>query len=307
MTDRSTEVLIIGGGPAGLSAAVYLARYDRHCVVFDAGHGRSTHHQVNHNYLGFPGGIPAVKLRELARQQLAEYPDLVDFEHHKVAAMRREDDGFVARGQAGEWFGRAVIYCAGVLDHYPHFHGWEQYVGRSMFWCLTCDGYSSRNKNLLVVGHTDGAAGEAMQLSRFSKKLTLITNSHTNEISEGYQERLALAGIPVVHDKIKRAVGTDGMFRSVETEGGLDIELEALFCIQGATPEVTLAVECGVALYPNGYIDTDEEQKTNVPGFYAAGDVTRNHSHQISAAVHEGAQAASAANYYLYPPELKAD
>jgi thioredoxin reductase (NADPH) len=306
MANKTTDAIIVGGGPAGLSAAIYLARYDRTVVVFDAGHGRSTHHQINHNYLGFPGGVPAAKLRELGRAQLAEYPQ-VDFEHHKVRDMRREGDLFVAEGQFGAYTARVVIICTGVLDHYPHFHGWEEYVGTSMFWCITCDGYSSKGKNILVIGHTNGAAGEAVQLSRFSNRLTLLTNSHANEIEPRYQERLAKFRIPVIHDKIERAVGTGGQFRSVLTQGGLEIELDALFCTQGATPEVQLATDLGVSLFSNGYIDTDIEQQTNVPGVYAAGDVTRIHGHQITTAVHEGATAASAANYYLYPPELKAD
>jgi thioredoxin reductase (NADPH) len=306
MANKTTDAIIVGAGPAGLSAAIYLARYDRTCVVFDAGHGRSTHHQVNHNYLGFPGGVPATQLRELGKAQLAEYPQ-VDFEHHKVVDMRRVGDEFVAEGQFGSYTARVVIICTGVLDHYPHFHGWEQYVGTSMFWCITCDGYSSKGKNILVIGHTNGAAGEAVQLSRFSNRLTLLTNSHTNDIDKKYLERLAKFDIPVIHDKIERAKGVDGQFHSVLTQNGLEIELDALFCTQGATPEVQLAKDLGVTLFENGYIDTDIEQKTNVPGVYAAGDVTRIHSHQVTTAVHEGATAASAANYYLYPPELKAD
>jgi len=306
MADKRADALVVGAGPAGLSAAIYLARYDRTCVVFDAGHGRSTHHQLNHNYLGFPGGVPAVKLRELGRAQLAEYPQ-VDFEHHKVIDCRRVGDEFVAEGQFGSYTAKVVIICTGVLDHYPHFHGWEQYVGHSMFWCITCDGYSSKGKNILVIGHTNGAAGEAVQLSRFSNKLTLLTNSHTNEIDDRYLARLEKFGIPVIHDKIERAVGADGQFEAVLTCGGHRIPLDALFCTQGATPEVQLAVDLGVSLFENGYIDTDIEQRTNVPGVYAAGDVTRIHSHQVTTAVHEGATAASAANYYLYPPELKAD
>lgn len=306
MVNKTTDAIIVGAGPAGLSAAIYLARYDRTVVVFDAGHGRSTHHQVNHNYLGFPGGVPAAKLRELGRVQLAEYPQ-VDFEHHKVLDMRREGEFFVAEGQFGTYTARVVIICTGVLDHYPHFHGWEQYVGTSMFWCITCDGYASKGRNILVIGHNNGAAGEAVQLSRFSKRLTLLTNSHINEIEPKYLARLEKFDIPVIHDKIERAVGTDGQFHAVLTQGGLEIELDALFCTQGATPEVQLAKDLGVSLFTNGYIDTDIEQKTNVPGVYAAGDVTRIHSHQVTTAVHEGATAASAANYYLYPPELKAD
>ena len=94
---------------------------------------------------------------------------------------------------------------------------------------------------------------------------------------------------------------------AVITRGGLRIELDSLFSIQGATPETALAQQLGVKLAPSGWIDVDSEQQTSVPGVYAAGDVTALHSHQITAAVHEGAQAASAANYFLYPPELKAD
>jgi thioredoxin reductase (NADPH) len=146
-----------------------------------------------------------------------------------------------------------------------------------------------------------------MQLSRFSDRVTLLTNSHTYEISSKYETRLAHANVPIIHDKIEKGIGEDGQFKAIETEEGLTIELDALFCVQGATAEVALAKELGVRVADNGFLDTDEEQKTGVPGVFAAGDVTRIHSHQVTTAVHEGAQAASAANYYLYPPELKAD
>ncbi len=93
------DALVVGAGPAGLSAALYLARYDRSVALFDAGHGRSTWPQVNHNYLGFPGGVSIRTLRELGRRQLEEYARVSVFEH-KVEAMARLDDGFEARGQA---------------------------------------------------------------------------------------------------------------------------------------------------------------------------------------------------------------
>jgi len=100
--EKFTDAIVVGGGPAGLSAAIYLARYDRTVAVFDAGHGRSTHRQVNHNYLGFPGGVAAVKLRELGKAQLAEY-EQVDFEAHKVLDCVPDGDGFVAWGQFGSY------------------------------------------------------------------------------------------------------------------------------------------------------------------------------------------------------------
>ena len=120
-------------------------------------------------------------------------------------------------------------------------------------------------------------------------------------------DRLAKFGIPVIHDKIERALGENGQFQSVLTEDGLEIELDALFCTQGATPEVQLAKDLGVSLFTNGYIDTDIEQRTNVAGRVRGRRRHPHPRHQITTAVHEGATAASAANYYLYPPELKAD
>lgn len=305
MTHRDdADVIVVGGGPAGLSAALYLARYARSVVLFDLGHGRSTHHQVNRNYLGFPGGVRTIDLRQRGLEQLRDY-DHVRLEHHKVERLSRIDGGFLAGGEFGAATARAVILATGVLDHYPHFDNWESYVGVSMFWCITCDGYESTGKKIIVAGHTNAAAGEALQLSRLSSDITLITNSHANEIDETFAGRLAAARIPVLHDKIHAATGADGQLHTLETAQGLHLPVEAFFVVQGATPQIELATMLGVQLAENGYILVDTEQKTSVAGVFAAGDVTQLLSHQVSAAVHEGAQAASAANYYLYPPELK--
>ncbi len=304
--DEQYEVLVIGAGPAGLSAALYLARYDRRVAVFDTGRGRSTWHQINHNYLGFPGGVPARKLRELGCRQLEEYPHITTLEH-KVETLRRESGMFIAEGQAGLWRGRAVILCTGVVDHYPHFEGWEEYVGQSLFWCITCDGYESKGKRVVVLGNTDEAASESLQLQRFTAQMTILTDSHDCLISDKFRVRLEQANIPLICDKIASISGTDGQIQSLCTHGGQRIEVDRLFSQQGTTPQTRLAEEVGVALTDRKYVKIDTEQKTNVPGFFAAGDITRLHSHQISTAVHEGGQAASAANYYLYPPELKDD
>jgi thioredoxin reductase (NADPH) len=300
------EALVVGGGPAGLSAALYLARYDRTVALFDAGQGRSTWHQVNHNYLGFPGGIAARELRALGRRQLAEYQQVQLYEH-RVDELARDGEWFVARGQAGEWHGRTVVLCTGVVDHYPHFDGWEEYVGRSMFWCITCDGYACKGERVVVLGTTDAAASEALQLRRFSEHMTLLTDSHECHISPKIRARLERAGIPLLQDKIAAVEGNRGMVEEIVTKGGQRIAADQIFCQHGATPQTRLAEQLGVALAANGYIETDAEQKTSVPGVFAAGDVTRLFAHQVSTAVHEGGQAASAANYFLYPADLKDD
>ncbi len=298
------EVMVIGGGPAGMSAALYLARYNRRVVLFDTGHGRSSWHQINHNYLGFPGGIAARDLRNRGRQQLAEYEQVTILEH-KIEALRRENERFCATGQAGEWSSIAVILCTGVVDHYPHFDGWQEYVGRSMFWCITCDGFGCKDARVVVVGNTSDAACEALQLRRFTPHITVVTDSAECGISELFKERLRTAQIPLIHDTIVAAEGNDGTFHAITLSRGHRLELDQLFSQHGATANTKLARDVGVLVAETGFIHVDSEQKTNVAGFYAAGDVTRLHSHQVSTAVHEGGQAASAANYFLYPPELR--
>lgn len=299
------EVLVIGAGPAGLSAALCLGRFYRRVTILDAGQGRSTHHQVNRNYLGFPRGIGASRLRALGMQQLANYPT-VNAKHVKVERLSRMTlGGFVASGQFGECHGDAVILATGVLDHYPHFDDWKSYVGRSMFWCITCDGYETVGRSVVVAGHTNAAATEALQLRRLARHVLMLSNSNRHEMDETYFNRLESAGIPFVHDKIATVQGEEGQFEALITVGGRKIELDALFIVQGATPQTELTQHLGVQLAANGYIMVDTEQKTTVERVYAAGDVTRLHSHQVSTAVHEGATAAAAANYALYPAHLK--
>jgi thioredoxin reductase (NADPH) len=305
MDQHTYDVLVIGGGPAGLGAALYLARYDRTAALIDSGKGRSTWYQTNHNLLGFPGGIAARDFRALGRRQLAEYSQITIFDGCIIDRMSRDGEWFIAHNDSGKWRGRAVILCMGVIDHWPEFPGWEEYVGRSMFWCITCDGYTCRDQTMVVVGNTDMAASTTLQLQRFSKEITLLTNSEKNFVSAKQRLRLANAGIPLIEDKIAAVDGEGGYFKALHTEGGLILPLDCLFNQQGQSPRTNLARDLGCALNDLGYIITDSEQKTSVPGVYAAGDSDRLHDHQISVAVAEGGQAASAANYYLYPPELK--
>ena len=244
--NESYDVLVVGGGPAGLSAALYLARYDRSVAVFDTGHGRSTWHQINHNYLGFPGGIATRALRDIAHEQLADYPQVTILAHKIEELQRRER--FVACSQAREWRGRAVILCTGVLDHYPHFERWEEYVGRTMFWCIACDGYECKGKRVVAVGNTNAAATEALQLTHFAGEVTMLTDSHDNQIDDRYMQRLRAAGIPLIHDRIATVRGSDGVFEAVVTQGGQTLPIERRFCEHGATPQSKLARDLGVPL-----------------------------------------------------------
>src|SRR5690348_8967120 len=135
------DCLVIGGGPAGLSAAVYMGRFLRRTLVLDAGEGRSSFEQVNENYLGFPDGVKVRELRALGQKQAERFG--VEFVDCRVERLTRIDDGrhFRAHSTAGAFDGRTVILCTGVCDIWPDLPNVLDYVGRNLFWCITCDGF----------------------------------------------------------------------------------------------------------------------------------------------------------------------
>jgi thioredoxin reductase (NADPH) len=300
------DVIVVGGGPAGLSAALCLARYNRSVVVVDAGGGSSTHRQRNRNYVGFPDGVDARQLRDLGEEQLSRYPGARVVRERVARLEGSAEGGFTAAAGDTEVAGRAVVLATGVVHHFPRFPGWEEFVGVSMFWCVGCDGYEHRGRDVLVVGGTDAAAAEALQLQAFTDRVRLLTNEADDGIGPTFEQRLADRGVAVVRDVLARATGRDGRVECVETVGGLQLATDALFCVQGATPQNALATGLGVTTDADGYVLVDVEQRTDVPGVLAAGDLTSLHSHTVTAAVHEGATAASTVNHDLHPVELKA-
>lgn len=315
------DCAVVGGGPAGLQAALCLARYRRSVAVFDTGDGRSTFSQINHNLLGHPGGIPARELRRLGQVQLGEYPQvsLVEacVDAFEPAASRASDLAELDPDEAvfrlttseGQLQARTVVMATGVRDHYPRFDGWERCVGRSMFWCIACDGYESRDDRVVVLGASDTAAGEALQLRRYSEDVTLVTNGAPGDegLGERSLARLERAGVVVRRGRMVGAEHDDGLLSCVRLDDGTALPVGALFVAQGSTPASELAAAAGAECTPGGWIVVDEEQRTSVPGLFAAGDVTHCHSHQVSTALHEGTQAAAAVNYALYPPALRLD
>ncbi len=300
------DALVIGGGPAGLSAAVNLARACRSVAVVDCGRpGRSDWAQTNRNYLGFPDGITAVELSALGRAQAEHYG--VRFYDAEVARLVHDDAVFTAEAPGDlTLHGRAVVLATGVNDRWVTFPDYEQYVGRTMHWCIVCDGYEMQGKRVLVVGNDDHAAETAIQLRHFTDQVVMLTNGGSLGLSPEQVSRststafaLWLAASPA------RGHGRRASSRRCSWRGG-EIELDHLFNQQGADPNSALARALGVKLTDQGYIVVDTEAKTSLPGVYAAGDVTRLFSHQVATAVHEGGTAATALNYYLYQKDLEA-
>lgn len=300
------DCIVIGGGPAGLSAAIYVARFNRSVLVLDQKRGRSSYPQINENYLGFPSGVMARKLRRLGRIQAERFG--VIFSFACVESITFLEGLFTIKGQSEETFdSHSLILATGVVDLFPGFEAYRECVGRSLFWCITCDGFKTINKRIIVVGATEDSATTALQFLQFTPHITFLTNQKlgATRISDKQKASFDDHGIKFMEGVIKDVASEAGMVHSLYLEDGSCLETDYVFSHQGALPHSKLAKELGVKVNEAGYIEVDSEQRTSHPHVYAAGDVTKLHSHQIATAVHEGSMAGQAANYDLYLPEQK--
>jgi thioredoxin reductase (NADPH) len=281
-----------------------MGRMRRSAIVIDDKEGRSTWHQVNRNYLGFVNGIHASKLRDIGREQCEEYG--VRFLRASAESVRVQGEGnarrFYVGTTDGEVVARTLILATGVQDYFPEFEGSDDCIGRSMFWCIICDGYETIGKRVVVLGHGDRAASLALQLLVFTPHVTLVSWDDPFSVEPYRLEWLKEHGIPCYDAKCVdfRCSPTEGKLRSVVLDDGTELELDSVFVAQYMEPNTQLAKQLGLQFDDNGFVVTDVEQCTNVDGVYAAGDLTKINNHQVSSAVHEGGMAAAAANYYLY-------
>lgn len=300
-TIQRCDTLVIGGGPAGLSAGVTLGRARRGAIIFDSRRpGRSDWEQVNRNYLGFPDGIGIDDLIEQGRAQVEAYGgQLVDVGVRTLAA---DEHGFVATTGDRQYHGRTVILATGVDDAWVEFPGYEDFIGRTMHWCLACDGYEMQDQHVVVVGNDEHAAVMGIQMLQYRPaSVTVLTNHISLGISADTVTYVQERGVRLVVGCIASARAREkGVFAAIVLENGEEIALDHLFSEQGITPNTELARAIGVDLNEDGYVKVDTEGRTSMPGVYAAGDMTRLFSHQVSTAVHEGATAANAVNFDLF-------
>jgi thioredoxin reductase (NADPH) len=339
--DRPTEeadCLIVGGGAAGLSAAVNLGRMRRRVMLVDSRDRFIWRHMIN-NYLGFPEGISATELRRRGWHQAARYGVRLVF--GQVAEAARDGDAFrvsVARLPAGgAWANRpgpavprdaemasmfedlpegapavvrarTILLATGVMGHFPDFPGRDDCVGVSLFWCIHCDGFESIDRLIGVVGHDEEAAQTALDLLDFTSRVTLVAGRAEGfDLPASRLADLAANGIsthPAAVAEYRNAGGQMQALVLAEAAGTV-VPVEHVYSIQRSMAMTGLAGQLGVALDDAGQIVVNLAQETNVPGVYAAGDVTSPHNHQISAAVHEGNEAACSINYVLYRPVQK--
>jgi thioredoxin reductase (NADPH) len=290
--------VIVGAGPAGLSAAVYMGRFLRRTLVIDDGEGRSTFSQINDNYLGFPSGIAVRELRRLGREQAQRFG--VEIRSSQVTRIEREGSVFIVYCKGTAFRARTVILCTGVDDNWPDIPDVEQYVGKTLFWCITCDGFRTANKSVVLFGHDDDAATTACQFKLYTDDIVFLTRPGKLDCSEPRVQSMEKHGIAMIEGEVKSVEGQPDRIEQVVLKDGRRLPCDLMFSLLGCRPNVELARDVGADLTSKGYVRIDDEGYTTVPGFFCAGDVSGIHTHQVCSAVHEGAEAAQTANYYLY-------
>jgi thioredoxin reductase len=294
------DVVVVGGGPAGLSAALMLGRCRRRVLVADLGEPRNHRSRAVHGYLTRDGIAPSA-FTELGRSELARYG--VEWRRVGVVGARLETDHYdVAMADGATDQTRYLLIATGVIDDLPAIPGFEECYGRSVFHCPYCDGWEWRDRPLAAFGRGADVAGLALGLRTWSDDVVACT--HGARLERRLRERLERNGVRVRTEAIARVEGADGPLRGLVFESGEPLRRAALFFATGQHPQSPLAIALGCALNRRGTVKTGSACDTNVPRLYVAGDASRDAQFVVVAAA-EGVKAACAINRALQVEEFE--
>lgn len=296
------DVAIVGGGPAGLSASIWLARYLRSVVLVDGGDPRNWETRGINCYLGLPGIRPA-ELRARGRDEARTYGvTLVD---DRVEQGEASDDGFVLTLASGARYeARRLLLAIGLKDVWPDIPGLAQVYGASAHVCPDCDGYEARDRKTVVIGRGRKAVGMALNLSTWTRDLIICTNGQAPEMNEAeYCRKLDALNIPVLTDKVT-SVGANGdRVFCLQLASGMELDADKIFFAVGQYPADDIGAELGCKRDDGGHIVVDKHYRTSVPNVFAAGDIVPGSQLAIAAAA-DGAIAALAIHKSLVPAEM---
>lgn len=290
--DNILECIVIGAGPAGLTAGIYLQRFLRRCLVFDAGSGRAATIPRSHNLPGFPGGLSGVELLARLETQLQEFGGHVI--RAEVDSIALSDERFAVFCEGVAYRSRSVVLATGVVNHKPNMPEAMHVIGVSqglIRYCPVSDGYEARRSSIAVLGADEHGAAEALFLRSYGAAVTLLVQ-HSLDLPADDLQALARAGIDVVEEPIEHfqlaATAIEVSWRS-----GRRQSFGTLYPALGSTSRTKLAVQLGAKLSDQGSLVTDKHQRTSIPGFYAIGDVVEGLG-QICVATGQAAIAATA-------------
>lgn len=302
MEFKTRDALIVGGGLAGLSAAIYLGRAMRDALVIDREKSLARWEPDVQNYLGFPKGISGPSLLKRGRQQVERFE--VDIVNDEVLQASRESNGtFVLRGRQSSYYGRRLLLSTGIFHLPPEIEGLSECVGKSLFFCKDCDGYRVQDKHIGIYGANNEAVRYALGMLLYSPTVVIITDSHDIHWDKQHAAWVEEYHIPVFAQPIHAVERCDAQIKCLLFQGGLCVDLDVLFTTRGDVYHNKLAESLGAKVSREGEIIVDADQRTSVPGLYAAGCVTPANCQMIIAAG-QGAVAAQAINYDLLDENL---
>ena len=296
------DLVVIGGGPAGLTAAIYAARAGLGCVVIEKGNvgGQVAITPIVENYPGFMR-IGGKSLVDMITQQALQYAEVNAGESVLEIARENHDGRFTLKTTYAIYIARGLVVATGADHRHLAAPGVDQFYARGVSYCATCDGYFFKDgKKVVVVGGGNTAVTDALYLHNLGAQVTLVHRRDTLSAETKLQESLKQTGIPVLWNSEVREITGDKAVRSVKIENTstrsvTDMAVDGVFIGIGYAPNNEIAKKLGLDLTPDGYIKTDlATMRTSVPHIYAAGDITGSPK-QIVVAVAQGSMAAMTA------------
>jgi thioredoxin reductase (NADPH) len=303
-TKREYDVVIIGGGPAGLTAGIYAARARLKSLLLEKGAtgGWIVNAGVVENYPGFPDGINGLELADAMQQQALKFG--LETLTAEVTGLELNSEQKVLKTSGGNITARAVIVAGGSDLIKLGVPGEEEFTGRGVAYCAVCDGYFYRDIPVAVVGGGNAAMNEALELTKFASKVTVIHRRDELRATRILQERaFAEPKIEFLWNTVVEAIEGGNTvkklrLKNVKTGEKSTLDISGIFIAAGFRPN-TGYLKNVVDLAENGTIITNEKMETNVPGILAAGDIRANSIRQVAAAVGDGAVAAIYAEQHI--------
>lgn len=297
MSPERLEAIVVGAGPAGLTAALYLGRFRRRVLVIDGGDSRAAWIPTTHNHPGFPDGVAGTTLLALQKDHALRYG--ADIQPGLVDTLTVLDDGFRLRLGAETLEAATVLLACGVEDNAPALPHVDAAVRRTLLRiCPICDGFEVTGQRVGVIGHGPLGAREALFLRTYTDQLTLIHIAAPDALPDAERGLLAQAGVTVIETPIESVELQPDLPRALCFSGVGRMEFDALYSALGVTPRTGLALAAGARHDDQGRLVVDEHQQTSIPGLYAAGDMVRG-LNQIATAQGEAAIAATAMHNQL--------
>ena len=291
--DAALDAVVVGAGPGGLTAALYLRRFHRRIAVVDAGDPRARRIPRSHNYPGFPDGITGQQLLDRLRRQLANADGHVD--DGEVTAIERHDHHFVVYTEGRELHARNVVLATGVKDREPVLPGIDGVRKRGLLrQCPICDAHEYSGKRIGVVGDDAHGVRESVFLRHFSPHVSMLClDGEPPKLDERRREDLSRHELRCIVAHASEAVCGDDGGVVVRTKDGDEHRFDVLYAALGTRPQSKLAAALGAHLDKRGNIVVDPHCQTSIPGLYAVGDVV-SALDQIAVATGHAAIAATA-------------